>query len=164
MGAFAYSPDDLQRLFYAGIPVWFPREVTHLPSLRVDKLVRPIAETANQMLPMRHSDRNVDLADAVPPHRLVWTGGWNQGDRYAAMARFICTLHQYPAMSTCQGPPVSPAIALASSSSSSVSPTASTTSTTQPFVDVLGNGPVVIKSDKKKPCTLCLDRVDVFCY
>ncbi|THV04240.1 hypothetical protein K435DRAFT_577724, partial [Dendrothele bispora CBS 962.96] len=76
MGAFAYSPDDLQRLFYAGIPVWFLREVTHLPSLRVDKLVRPIAETANQMLPMRHSDRNVDLADAVPPHRLVWTGGW----------------------------------------------------------------------------------------
>ncbi|THU88003.1 hypothetical protein K435DRAFT_803851 [Dendrothele bispora CBS 962.96] len=124
MGAFTYSPDDLQRLFYAGIPVWFTREVTHIPSLRVDKLVRPIAETANRMLPMCLSDQNVDLADAVPPHRLVWT--------------------------------VSPAIALASSSSSSVSPAASSPSTVQPFVDVLGNGPVIIKSDKKKPSSFLI--------
>ncbi|THU79080.1 hypothetical protein K435DRAFT_564760, partial [Dendrothele bispora CBS 962.96] len=98
MGAFAYSADDLQRLFHAGIPVWYIRDVTYLPTIRVDKLVHPVTENANQLLPMRHSDQNVTLADANPPHRMVWTSGWTQGERYAAMAHYIRSLHQYPAM------------------------------------------------------------------
>ncbi|THV00650.1 hypothetical protein K435DRAFT_793991 [Dendrothele bispora CBS 962.96] len=154
MGAFAYSADDLQRLFHAGIPVWFIREVTYLPTLRIDKLVQPIAETANRLLPMRHSEQYVDLADANPPHRLVWTGGWTQGERYAAMARYTRSLHQYPAMGTSKGGPVSPAIILAASSASSSASSSALTPTTQPLVDVLGKGPVILKSDKnKKPYT-----------
>ncbi|THU88211.1 hypothetical protein K435DRAFT_866499 [Dendrothele bispora CBS 962.96] len=150
MGAFAYSADDLQRLFQAGIPVWYIREVTYLPSIRVDRLVHPITESADRLLPMRHSDQYVNVADANPPHRLVWTGGWTQGDRYAAMARYIRSLHQYPAMGVSRGSTVSPAIALASSSASSSGPVMSAT---QPLVDMLGKGPITVKSDKKKPYT-----------
>ncbi|THU82091.1 hypothetical protein K435DRAFT_872672 [Dendrothele bispora CBS 962.96] len=117
MGAFAYTPDDLQRLFHAGIPVWYVREVTHLPVTLLD------------------------LADADPPHRVVWSGGWTQGERYAAMARYIRTLYQYPIMSTLTGPTSSPAAA----STSSITPpsfSTSSSSSSQVLVDVLGKGPV----------------------
>ncbi|THU86473.1 hypothetical protein K435DRAFT_868264 [Dendrothele bispora CBS 962.96] len=141
MGAFAYLPDDLQRLFHAGIPVWYVREVTHLPATRVDLRVDPIDESANHQLPMRYTDKVLDLADADPPHRVVWSGGWTQGERYAAMARYIRTLYQYPVMSSLIGPTSSPAAA-STSSITSPSISTSTSSSSQVLVDVLGKGPV----------------------
>ncbi|THU97074.1 hypothetical protein K435DRAFT_857976 [Dendrothele bispora CBS 962.96] len=117
MGAFAYSPDDLQRLYHAGIPVWYVWEVTYLPLTLLD------------------------LADADPPHRVIWSGGWTQGEHYAAMARYIRTLYQFPVMGTLTGPPSSPA---APSTSSSTSPSISslTSPTSQVLVDILSKGPV----------------------
>ena len=112
MGAFAYSPEDLQWLYHAIIPVWYVREVTHLPLTRVDLQTDPIDESADHHLPMRYTAQVLDLADADPPHHVIWSGGWTQGERYAAMARYIWTLYQYPIMSTLTGPTSSPAAAM----------------------------------------------------
>ncbi|KAK7442012.1 hypothetical protein VKT23_016289 [Stygiomarasmius scandens] len=151
MGAFAYNAEDVQRLFHAGIPVWYVRDVTLLRGIRVDTVADPVEESANQLLPMRNSDKFLDLADASPPHRVVWTGGWTQGERYAAMGRFIRSLHEYRVMCMSTTSSSSPVLAITSSSSSSSS--SSMLVAVNSLVDVLGTGVIPSKTKKqiKKP-------------
>lgn len=94
VGAFTEDLDTLDRLFYAGIPVWYVRPASETPNVRIDKVGWVIATNEHQKLSLQSLE--VDVSDTVPPHRIVYTGLANKADRYSSMVLYVRSLLQPP--------------------------------------------------------------------
>lgn len=77
MGAFASDITTLQRLFRAGIPVWFFRPLSEACNYRVDALAD-----------MEREEIHLALDPARLKLPLIFTGAANQTEKYRAMERF----------------------------------------------------------------------------
>ncbi|KAG7093912.1 hypothetical protein E1B28_007548 [Marasmius oreades] len=97
MGAFTDDLDDLESLFQSNIPVWFVRRLTRAGEARIDKLGNFIYPFPDGTIRL-HSDFVIDLSDATPSHRVVFTGLARNPERYIAMANYIASLFEYPSV------------------------------------------------------------------
>ncbi|KAL0057410.1 hypothetical protein AAF712_015946, partial [Marasmius tenuissimus] len=97
MGAFLDDLDVVDRLFYAGIPVWYTRLIAQSLDVRVDKAAPFIATDYQQKMEL-HGGYEVDLAEAQPMGRVIYVGLANKPKRYQAMANFVHLLLQYPSI------------------------------------------------------------------
>ena len=121
MGAFSDNLDVVDRLFYAGIPVWYTRPVSQSLDVRIDKVSMFIIEDYYQKIEL-HTGYTVDLADSQPSARVIYTGLANKPERYQAMANFVHSLLQYPSLFGSSEPRSSTSLIRTSLSSSSVVP------------------------------------------
>ncbi|KIK65176.1 hypothetical protein GYMLUDRAFT_145217, partial [Collybiopsis luxurians FD-317 M1] len=97
IGAFTESLDDLDILFYAGIPVWYVCMAKSMPYARINSVAPLLHEDYSQKL-VRPGGFIVDCADTSPPHKVVYEGLPNKPDRYQKMAAYIDSLVNEPAM------------------------------------------------------------------
>ncbi|KAJ3963669.1 hypothetical protein EV361DRAFT_813145, partial [Lentinula raphanica] len=74
MGAFTGDLSSAADLFRIGCPVWLVRPYADLPSIRIDQHVKPLDETADNLLPIRNSNHHIDVRDASPAHPLIYSG------------------------------------------------------------------------------------------
>ncbi|KAE9382439.1 hypothetical protein BT96DRAFT_952183, partial [Gymnopus androsaceus JB14] len=84
VGALTEQPVVAQKLYQAGIPVWFFRKLRHLDnSLLVGRW-----STETDPIPIRALPAQYTFDDASPPHPTVYSGLLNDLSRYKAMARY----------------------------------------------------------------------------
>ncbi|KAG7086689.1 hypothetical protein E1B28_002627 [Marasmius oreades] len=97
MGAFTDNLDDLENLFQSHIPVYYVRPLSRAGEARVDRLedfILPLADGSIQL----HTGFIVDMADATPSHRVVFTGLARNPERYITMANYVSALFEYPSV------------------------------------------------------------------
>ncbi|KAJ8094360.1 hypothetical protein PM082_010794 [Marasmius tenuissimus] len=121
MGAFSDDLDAVDRLFSAGIPVWYTRPIAQSLDVRVDKAASFIATDYQQKMEL-HGGYEVDLAEAQPTARVIYVGLANKPERYQAMANFVHSLLQYPSLFGSSEPRSSTSLARTSLTSSAVVP------------------------------------------
>ncbi|KAK1216463.1 hypothetical protein PQX77_020905 [Marasmius sp. AFHP31] len=121
MGAFSDDLDVVDRLFHAGIPVWYTRPIAQSLDVRVDKAATFIGVDYMQKIEL-HSGYKVDLAESQPSSRVIYVGLANKPERYQAMANFVHSLLQYPSLFGSSEPRSSTSLARASLSSSAAVP------------------------------------------
>jgi hypothetical protein len=91
IGAFTENLNDLDLLFYAGVPVWYICTVESMPYVRIDSVV-PFLQEDNSQCFIRPDGFIVDCTDASPPHKIIYDGLPNRPDRYHKMATFLDSL------------------------------------------------------------------------
>ncbi|THU79179.1 hypothetical protein K435DRAFT_845547 [Dendrothele bispora CBS 962.96] len=144
MGAFVDDLNAAHDLFRTGIPVWLIRHTRELATVRIDKLVNAIDESANHIIPLRDGSGFIDTQDESPEHPIVYQGLTHKAERYLAMARYICGLYSYSIFGN---------FASSSNASSSSSSPSSKQKSSTSLVDPVGRGLVSIHvpSSRKKP-------------
>ncbi|KIK69722.1 hypothetical protein GYMLUDRAFT_102403, partial [Collybiopsis luxurians FD-317 M1] len=95
VGAFTEDLDILDALYYAGIPVWFVRSTSFIPNPRIDWVEDFICEDDFQRIKL-HRGEVLDCTDALPAHKILFTGMVNDPDRYISMGRFLQAQFQLP--------------------------------------------------------------------
>ncbi|THU75356.1 hypothetical protein K435DRAFT_846944, partial [Dendrothele bispora CBS 962.96] len=144
MGAFVDDLNAAHDLFRTGIPVWLIRHTRELATVRSNKLVNAIDESANHIIPLRDGSGFIDTQDESPEHPIVYQGLTHKAERYLAMARYICGLYSYSIFGN---------FASSSNASSSSSSPSSKQKSSTSLVDPVGRGLVSIHvpSSRKKP-------------
>ncbi|KAK1234307.1 hypothetical protein PQX77_002490 [Marasmius sp. AFHP31] len=89
VGALVGDDESCERLYRAGIPVWYTRSLNKKEGLRVDKWVDQ--PTLQDEISLRDTGVIISLRDAQPPHKTVYSGpvGPRNIERYAAMGGFL---------------------------------------------------------------------------
>ncbi|KAJ3738531.1 hypothetical protein EV360DRAFT_16080, partial [Lentinula raphanica] len=89
IGAFTGDLSMAADLYRIGCPLWLVRPYAELVNIRIDEQVDALDETADQTLPIRNSNDHVDVRDASPPHRLIYSGLPGRYTRYARISQFL---------------------------------------------------------------------------
>ncbi|KAG7090327.1 hypothetical protein E1B28_011923 [Marasmius oreades] len=118
VGAFADDQDVVDRLFHAGIPVWYTRPISQALDVRIDKVGDFIDKNPWLSIEL-HCGYTINLGEATPPHRVIYTGLANKPERYLAMAQYVQSLLQYPSLFGSSEPRSSTSLVRTSLSSSS---------------------------------------------
>ncbi|KAJ3748452.1 hypothetical protein DFH05DRAFT_1520032 [Lentinula detonsa] len=84
VGALTERADEAEKLFRAGIPVWYFQKLGAEDFTRVARW-----STETNPVPFRQLDPRVSLADADPPHPTIFHGTLERSKRYTAMAECI---------------------------------------------------------------------------
>ncbi|THU90379.1 hypothetical protein K435DRAFT_676170 [Dendrothele bispora CBS 962.96] len=95
MGAFTSDLDVLENLFHCRIPVYFVRTLSRAGDSRIDK-VQPLLRPSISQKFQLHNGFEVDLSDAVPSHRVIFTGLASKPERYLSMQTYVLSLLDYP--------------------------------------------------------------------
>ncbi|KIK51177.1 hypothetical protein GYMLUDRAFT_105785, partial [Collybiopsis luxurians FD-317 M1] len=91
IGAFTENLNDLDLLFYAGVPVWYICMADSMPYVRIDS-VAPLLREDHSRRFVRPDGFIVDCTNASPPHKIIYDGLPNRPDRYHKMAAFLDSL------------------------------------------------------------------------
>ncbi|KIK50018.1 hypothetical protein GYMLUDRAFT_144175, partial [Collybiopsis luxurians FD-317 M1] len=97
VGAFTESLNDLDFLFYAGIPVWYVCLAKSMPYARIDSRSSLLGEDTSQRF-VRPNGFVVDCTDSSPRHKTIYEGLSNKPDRFRKMAAYVDSLLNDPAM------------------------------------------------------------------
>ncbi|KAL0565908.1 hypothetical protein V5O48_016111 [Marasmius crinis-equi] len=120
MGAFSDELDVVERLFRAGIPVWYVRPISQALDVRIDRVQEFIVERSSKI--SLHCNYEVNLKEPRTPHRVIYSGLANKPERYQSMANFIHSLLHYPSLFGSYEPRSSTSLIRNSAASSSVVP------------------------------------------
>ncbi|KIK49875.1 hypothetical protein GYMLUDRAFT_108576, partial [Collybiopsis luxurians FD-317 M1] len=74
IGAFTADFNIAADLLRIGCPVWLVRPLREKQATPIHRIIPPLDETFHNRLPLRMSEFELDLADAEPPHRLLFSG------------------------------------------------------------------------------------------
>ncbi|KAF9262311.1 hypothetical protein L218DRAFT_439429 [Marasmius fiardii PR-910] len=94
MGAFTDNLDELKNLFQLNIPVYYARTFSRAGDARINKVVPFIQPLFTQTINL-HSGFMVDLSDATPTHRVIYTDLPPKPERYNAKANYIASIFEY---------------------------------------------------------------------
>ncbi|KIK56102.1 hypothetical protein GYMLUDRAFT_174647 [Collybiopsis luxurians FD-317 M1] len=73
VGVFTKNLNDLDLLYYSGIPVWYVRNTSQIPNQCIDKVMEFIKEDSYWKITL-HWGEILDCSDASPAHQVVYTG------------------------------------------------------------------------------------------
>ncbi|KAJ3736828.1 hypothetical protein DFJ43DRAFT_1149938 [Lentinula guzmanii] len=83
IGAFTEDLDNIDLLYYSGVPVWYVRHVG-------DSVATPLGSQDVRI------EQKIRADDSTPPHRIIYEGLPGKPERYAAMGAYIRSLFYYP--------------------------------------------------------------------
>ncbi|KAL0063175.1 hypothetical protein AAF712_009969 [Marasmius tenuissimus] len=95
MGAFTSDLDVLESLFQCRIPVYFVRPLSRSGNSRIDQVPHFLSPYSDDTFELP-SGFTVNLSDAVPAHRVIFTGLASNPERYVAMGNYVTCLLDYP--------------------------------------------------------------------
>ncbi|KAG7088003.1 hypothetical protein E1B28_012042 [Marasmius oreades] len=87
VGALTGDSETAERLFYAGIPVWYLQPLDQKDSTRVDRWLN--AESSAFMQRFEDNGFRLSLEDESPPHPVVFKGRISDISRYKEMGQYL---------------------------------------------------------------------------